>query len=390
MTRWYRRAVMATALGVLCLGVRPSSLAQAQHVGVTGQSVAPSQQSGTLVMQGSLTSVHTVSMTGAFSVGEAQHLTWDLPRMTALAENGYSEQFDTVAYTFDVQPDTFADSTVDGRAVRQFVWENPPAHTVIHVTETFRATVQADLSPFHSTAAYPLTGLDAQVAPYLTLTPLVTLPTGIQSLLDRFTAGKKTERAVVAAVVNWVAAHTGYDAQMTGNHVAASAVFSSHHALCRGYDNLTTGLLRALGIPVRTEFGWVTSGRMQLPGPRHGTSSIQWALPGTAGEAHAWLSVYFPDVGWVPLDPQREKFFVDSHHVAFFSSIDAGTPATGAWSADASPDVSPTGAALAHGATEFVPGDGYSSEVALHTTDSIHATLHGFTHDVQGVLLFAR
>jgi len=141
---------------------------------------------------------------------------------------------------------------------------------------------------------------------------------------------------------------------------------------------------------VRTEFGWVSSGQFNLPGPNHGSSYIRWSVPGSAGEAHAWLSVYFPDAGWVPIDPQREKFFVDSHHFAFFSTMDAGTPSAGAWTADYYGTASPTGNPLANGTIEIVPGDGGSSVVTVHAVDTVHATLTAFQHDVHGVLLFSR
>jgi Transglutaminase-like superfamily len=390
MTRWWIRVLGAASFVVLCLGVRPTSMAQARVVGAKGHTVSRSLSSGTLVLRGNLTSVVEINLKGAFSVGNAQNLHWDLPRMTSVHENGYTEQLDALTYTFDVQPDSFSDTEVDGHAVRQFVWQSPPASTVIHVTEKFRATVRSDLSPFISSAAYPLKQVSDEAASYLTVTPLVKLPAGVQPLLDSFKAGKRSEQSVVASVINWVAAHTTYDGRMKGSRVSAKNVLESHRAICRGYVNLATGILRALGIPVRTEFGWVSSGQLNLPGPHHGSSYIQWAVPGTAGELHTWLSVYFPDAGWVPMDPQREKFFVDSHHFAFFSNLDAGSPVTGAWSADYYGDASPTGAALPNGEVEIVPGDGISSTVTVHTTDSVHATLQGFEHDVQGVLLFSR
>jgi hypothetical protein len=365
-------------------------MAQARSVGAKGHAVSQSLNSGTLVLHGNLTSVTEISMKGAFSVGNAHNLRWDLPRLTSVHENGYTEQLDALTYTFDVQPDSFSDSEVDGHAARQFVWQNPPANTVIHVTEKVRVTVRADLSPFRSSAVYPLKQVPEEAASYLTITRLVKLPAGVQPLLDSLKAGKRSERSVVASVINWVAAHTTYDGRMQGSHVTATNVLESHRAICRGYDNLTTGILRALGIPVRSEFGWVSSGQLNLPGPQHGSSFIRWAVPGTAGELHAWLSVYFPDAGWVPVDPQREKFFVDSHHFAFFSSIDAGRPAMGAWSADYYGDASPTGAALPNGDVEIVPGDDVSSTVTVHSADSVHATVQSFKHDVQGVLLFSR
>jgi hypothetical protein len=390
MTRGWIRLCSATLCVLLYLGVRPSSMVQARSAGATGHSASHSLNSGTLVLHGSLTTVASVSMKGAFSVGNARNLHWDLPQLKSVQENGYTEQFHALTYKFDVRPDSFSDITVAGHAVRQFVWQSPPANTVIHVTETFRVKVRADLSPFHSSTAYPLRAPGAEAAPYLRITPLVKLPTGVGPLLQSFKAGKTSEQEVVAAVIDWVATHTSYDGSMTGSHVMAANVFQSHRAICRGYDNLTAGILRALGIPVRSEFGWVSSGQLNLPGPQHGSSYVTWATPGSAGESHAWLSVYFPDAGWVPVDPQREKFFVDSHHFAFFSNIDAGSPASGAWSADYAGDESATGAALPNGDVEIVPGEDVDSAVTVHTTDSVHATLGTFTHDVQGVLLFAR
>lgn len=388
--QWWLRGTVIVLCTVTGMGLRFSTAVQARTVGATGKIVSQAAGSGTLTLHGSLDSVAQISMTGAFSVGQAHNLTWNLPRLTSLQENGYTEQFDSVSYRFDVQPDSFHDAEVDGRAVRQFMWQSPPAETVIHVTQTFRATVHTELSPFTSTAMYPMTPVAPETASYLTVTPLVQLPTSVKPVLTKLSAGKRNERSVVAAVINWVAAHTTYDAHMTGNQVSAANVLTTHRAICRGYDNLATGMLRALGIPVRTEFGWVSSGRLDLPGPNHGSSYVRWATPGSSGELHAWLSVYFPDVGWVAFDPQREKFFVDPHHVAFFSSIDAGSPATGAWTADYYGESSPTGAPLANGGIEIVPGDGMSSTVTVHTVDSIHASLGGFQHDVHGVLLFSR
>jgi hypothetical protein len=342
------------------------------------------------VLKGNLTSTADVTMTGAFSVGDARDLHWDLPRVVTVHESGYAEDVTALDYAFDVQPDSFSDTVVDGRPVRVFVWDNPPSQTVIHVTETFKATVRSNLTPFHSSTPYPLTDVPDVANPWLAITPLVKLPAGSQSLLDRFTRGAKSEEAVVASVVDWVAANTSYDATRTGSFVSAASVLSSHRAICRGYDNLTAGILRALGIPVRIEYGWVSANRLNLPGPQHGHSFVQWSVPGTQGELHTWLSVYFPDAGWVPVDAQREKFFVDPHHLAFYSTIDAGIPVMGQWSAEDNDTDDPTGAALSNGDVEIVPGDGNASTVTVRSKDQVHATVQSFKHDVNGVLLFAR
>jgi hypothetical protein len=134
--------------------------------------------------------------------------------------------------------------------------------------------------------------------------------------------------------------------------------------------------------------GWVSAQPLQLAG-RYGPT-IQWSRPGTQGEAHAWLEIYFPHTGWVSFDPQREKFFVDVRHIALFTSTDAGNPHIGAWSARYADGANPTGAPLANGTAEIVPGDGsVPGSVTIQTQDSVHVWPVKVVHDVKTLLLFA-
>ncbi len=380
-------ALLAASVCTFTLGILPHGVAAAQSLrGVN----AATAGGGTLVLKGNLTSTSELTMTGAFSVGNASNLHWDLPRVTPVHESGYSEDLDAMQYAFTVQPDSFVDTVVDGRAVREFVWNNPPSQTVIHVTETLKVVTSTDLTPFHSVAPYPVTQLTDDSMPWLAVTPLVTLPAAADSLIDSFKHGATSEQSVVTAVLNWVASNTTYDGTRTGETVSASSVFTSHRAICRGFVNIAVGMLRRLGIPARVEFGWVSANRLNLPGPKQGHSYVQWAVPGTQGESHTWLSVYFPDSGWVPADPQREKFFVDPHHIAFYSALDAGAPTMGAWTAQYANGQNLTGPALSNGGEEIVPGDGVDSQVTIKSHDSVHVTLQAYKRDVHDVLLFAR
>ena len=345
---------------------------------------------GTLVLQGSMNSSADISLAGAFSVGETTNLEWDLPLPTSVQVSGHTQQV-TPSFTFDVPPTSSQDLTDDqGKAVRRFHWDTPPSNTVIHVTEKLHAEVTSTLQPFTNAAAFPLGAVPADVAPYLVVTPDLKLPDSVSSLITSFKSGKTTERQVVEAVANWVAVQVRYDPARTNGPFQASWILANHTAACRGYANIMAALLRRLGIPAQTQFGWVLGGVLNMPGPSHGNATLDWAQ-GTSVDLHTWLNVWFPDTGWTPFDPQSEKFFVDPRHIALFTNVDASTGLVmGGWTADQSDDnASPTGASLSNGDIEIIPGNGASTDATAHIVDSFHLKFRHINHDVAG-LMFSR
>ncbi|MGY1666274.1 transglutaminase TgpA family protein [Geodermatophilus sp. SYSU D00696] len=61
---------------------------------------------------------------------------------------------------------------------------------------------------------------------------------------------------------------------------------------CEQYAGAMAAMVRAAGIPARVALGY-TPGRLQPGGGRLVTSD----------DAHAWVEVYFDDLGWIPFDP---------------------------------------------------------------------------------------
>jgi hypothetical protein len=357
---------------------------------VVARHQAGTSTSGTLVLRGNMSSTAALTMTGAFSVGHAANLDWDLPVQTSSRLNGYTQHIDSIAYRFNIRPDSSSDVTVDGHPVRRFHWDAPPANKVIRVVESLHATISSNLSPFHSNAPYPLASLPPDAARYGQITPMTQLPPAARSFVRRFASGHRTEQAVVDAAANWVAANTHYSTARLNGPYDAAWVFAHHEATCQGYDNLMAGILRSLGIPAQVQYGWVAATPLKLPGPDHGTSSIQWSTPGSQGELHTWLNIYFPGSGWVPFDPQREKYFVDPRHIAFLTAQEAGTLRLGTWSAQQVDGQSPIGPNLAGGVAAIVPADGVNSKVTVRTRDNFHVALSGVRSDVKNVLLLAR
>ena len=151
----------------------------------------------------------------------------------------------------------------------------------------------------------------------------------------------------------------------------------------------TAGMLRSLGIPTQVVFGLVAGKPINL-GIAGSARTMGWGIGSKTGEMHAWLNVYFPDVGWVPLDPQLEKFFIDPRHVAFETNLDAGAPGIGTFTAQAVRGASATGHRLSNGYVAIAPADGISSQVGIQIKDAFHVQYDGSRPDVKDVLLFSR
>jgi len=107
----------------------------------------------------------------------------------------------------------------------------------------------------------------------------------------------RLEIQAVDAILNWVRANIVYDYDMVRT-VDAVSIYEARAAVCSGFSNLSVALLRAVGIPARYRSGCAL-----------------WSLP--HGGAHAWIEVYYPDVGWVPTEPQSTINITGKHLVDF-------------------------------------------------------------------------
>ena len=103
------------------------------------------------------------------------------------------------------------------------------------------------------------------------------------------------EAQAVVAILDWVRANIAYDYTFSLPTDAVS-VYHNRSGVCTGFSNLAIALLRAVGIPARRRDGCAF-----------------WSLP--HGGGHAWMEIYYPDVGWVPSEPQSEENFVSADHL---------------------------------------------------------------------------
>lgn len=167
------------------------------------------------------------------------------------------------------------------------------ARTDTSVTVKLEARTNLD-----TRAVFPLdtNRLPADVLPYLQATSNQQSNHPAVISQARTLIGKaETEAQAVVAILDWVRAHIAYDFSFLLPTDAVS-VYNNRSGVCAGFSNLSVALLRAVGIPAKVQEGCAL-----------------WSFP--SGGGHAWIEVYYSDLGWVPSEPQSSENFVDMHLV---------------------------------------------------------------------------
>ena len=131
------------------------------------------------------------------------------------------------------------------------------------------------------------------------------------------------------AIEKWLEGNKEYslDAENPSGGVADEFVFDMEQGYCVHYATSMVVMLRSQGVPARFVTGYT-------PGQR--VSDSQWVVRGL--DSHAWVEVYFPDVGWVRFDPTPggprqdvEQTRVDRARASGESGVDAEGSENGTW-----------------------------------------------------------
>jgi hypothetical protein len=156
----------------------------------------------------------------------------------------------------------------------------------------YQALTQIGLGPPPRYVPYPLSEL-AKAMPQ----PLEGTDWGrLFRLAYHLSHGVDTELAVVRRVENYLLKegrfHYTTDVKAPGVEPLMDFLFSTHEGYCQHFAGAAALILRVAGIPSRVVVGFATGEQID-----HNT----WAVRDE--DAHAWIEVYFPDVGWVPFNP---------------------------------------------------------------------------------------
>jgi hypothetical protein len=174
-----------------------------------------------------------------------------------------------------------------------------------------RVLIEVNLSPLNSTAPFPVSTrqLPPQVRSFLG--PGKDIPANEGNILSQARALTQASRTVpeaVTAVFNWIVDNFAYDAGRSTPQDGRSA-FYNRRGSCVGFTNLAIAMLRSLGIPARYAHGYLP------PGYDWGISKKYWGVQISGGGYHAWVEIFYPDVGWCFSDLLHSKNFVDPFHV---------------------------------------------------------------------------
>jgi transglutaminase-like putative cysteine protease len=119
-------------------------------------------------------------------------------------------------------------------------------------------------------------------------------PSRIRRRATQLTANVQTTYEAASLLRQWLANNKEYSLNVdrpSGN-IADAFIFEMDRGYCVYYATAMTVMLRTLRIPARFAVGYT-------PGQR--VADDRWVIRGY--DSHAWVDVYFPEIGWVPFDP---------------------------------------------------------------------------------------
>lgn len=137
------------------------------------------------------------------------------------------------------------------------------------------------------------------------------MPEGTDDLAaftDELTADADSAYDTAATVESWLESNKNYSlsAPASGEGVASQFVFESEAGYCEHFATAMTAMLRTQGVPARYAVGYSTGQQVAA-----NTYEVR------AMNAHAWVEVYFPEVGWVTFDPTPGGQRLQSEQQAF-------------------------------------------------------------------------
>ena len=191
------------------------------------------------------------------------------------------------------------------------------------------------------------------------------LPTRVTALGVQLAGRASSRSAAVEAVDDYLRANESYDLDAPlpapGDDAVDDFLFVSHQGFCEQFATAAVVLLRSAGVPARLVTGYAFGDTATDPGRRIMRGS----------DAHAWVQVWYPGVGWVSSDPTAS-----ASSPALLPVVPSATPSV-------SPSVSPSVA------TTPAVSPVSRSSVLGRATSSLPRRI-GIAAGIAGVTLLAR
>ncbi|WP_363464433.1 transglutaminase domain-containing protein [Halogeometricum borinquense] len=278
-----------------------------------------------------------------FTVESPESAYWRTGSYAAYSGSGWEQTTDSQPYTGDISPDargermTYRVSLKASATALPTAWRpntvDLDSDTNLVVTEGRAVTASSDLAAGTTYTAESTrpprntdvlrtagTGYPASVQSRYTALP-DTLSPRIASLTADITANASTPYEEAVAIERYLESNKDYSlsASHDGDDPVSSFLFEMDDGYCEYFASSMAVMLRTQDIPARYVVGY-SSGEL--------TGDNTYTVRNM--NAHAWVEVYFPDVGWVRFDPTPGQARLDAERTAFERQEDGTyeTPAT--------------------------------------------------------------
>jgi len=181
-----------------------------------------------------------------------------------------------------------------------------------------RVLIEVKMEPLRSNASFPVSGLPGSFREFVSPEKMIQSNNrSIVSKARQITSGARNVADAVERISNWVHDHVTYTIPVPQD---ALNVYRSGRGSCQGYTRLTIALCRAAGIPARYAHGYL------VPGENWGARVERFGVKTHGGGYHAWIEIYYPDVGWCFTDGEYTKNYVDPYHIIRWIDGERSTP----------------------------------------------------------------
>ena len=272
----------------------------------------------TLMLEGNLNSSIAMRQQMEFAVdqGTVQSFTFRFALPAEYSTKSVRQSVDSITTSFDPRPDS---SVVErdrfGNRFQKVSWSN--VRESIRINLGYNASIQSELSAMESRSPFPIRSVSSAETLFLQSTEMVQSDSDeIATLARRLTSSARSEYEAVTAITNYVSNTIKY----TFNPPKYDALYtlSTRSGNCQNLAHLNIALLRSIGIPARIVGGVTLKESWKVP--IDSRNSIVQSI-GQGG--HAWMEIYFPDLGWLSYDPQQSRQFTSTRHIKQTHGLDS-------------------------------------------------------------------
>ncbi len=193
-------------------------------------------------------------------------------------------------------------------------WNNLATSATVQIK--YQVSVGSEIKAEKSVSEFPLKNITDDEKIFLQPTKLVqSSDPEIIRLSQDLTNNAKTEYEAVVRILNWVSDNIKY----TYNPAQYDALWSlkTGKGNCQNLAHIAIALLRASGIPARVVGGITLKEQWKIP------IESGYLVQGMGQGGHAWIEIYFPDLGWLSYDPQQSQQFTSTRHIKQTHALDS-------------------------------------------------------------------